>query len=44
VSGNIRYAVYFRLTREGHSDISLHVMTDLWREWDGMGDLARNQL
>jgi hypothetical protein len=36
VSGNIRYAIYFRLSRTGHQDISLDVMTDLWREWDGM--------
>lgn len=41
VSGNIRYAVYFRLAREGHDAISLDVMTDLWREWDGMRALAQ---
>lgn len=36
VSGNIRYGIYFRLSRQGHKDIALDVMTDLWREWDGM--------
>lgn len=41
VSGNIRYAIYFRLKREGHDAISLDVMTDLWREWDGMQALVR---
>lgn len=41
VSGNIRYAIYFRLKRRGHDAISLDVMTDLWREWDGMHDLVR---
>lgn len=40
VSGNIRYAVYFRLSRQGHEAVSLDVMTDLWREWDGMRDLV----
>lgn len=40
VSGNIRYAVYFRLSREGHDAVALDVMTDLWREWDGLRPLA----
>ena len=40
VSGNIRYAIYFRLSRQGHKDVALDVMTDLWREWDGMQALA----
>ncbi len=39
VSPNIRYAIYFRLKRVGHDEIRNEVMTDLWREWDGMREL-----
>jgi hypothetical protein len=40
VSPHIRYAIYFRLKRVGHDEIRHEVMTDLWREWDGMRDLV----
>lgn len=40
VSPNIRYAIYFRLKRIGHDEIRQEVMTDLWREWDGMRELV----
>lgn len=40
VSPNIRYAIYFRLKRVGHDAIRHEVMTDLWREWDGMRALV----
>ena len=40
VSPNIRYAIYFRLKRVGHDEIKHEVMTDLWREWDGMRELV----
>jgi ectoine hydroxylase-related dioxygenase (phytanoyl-CoA dioxygenase family) len=40
VSANIRYAIYFRLKRVGHDSIRSEVMTDLWREWDGMRELV----
>ena len=41
-SANIRYAIYFRLTKHGHDDVRWDCMTDLWREWDGMRDLDRS--
>jgi hypothetical protein len=40
VSPHIRYAIYFRLHRVGHSAIKHEVMSDLWREWDGLRDLV----
>jgi hypothetical protein len=40
VSPHIRYAIYFRLRRVGHSAIMAEVMSDLWREWDGLRALA----
>jgi hypothetical protein len=39
VSPHIRYAIYFRLTRVGHSAVKFDVMSDLWREWDGLREL-----
>lgn len=39
VSPHIRYGIYFRLKRVGHDQIRHEVMTDLWREWDGMREL-----
>ena len=39
-SPHIRYAIYFRLKRVGHDGIRREVMTDLWREWDGMRELV----
>jgi len=40
VSPNIRYAIYFRLKRTGRDEIRTEVMTDLWREWDGLRELV----
>lgn len=40
VSPHIRYAIYFRLKRVGHDEIRHEVMSDLWREWDGMRELV----
>jgi hypothetical protein len=37
---NIRYAIYFRLKRRGHDAIRTEVMTDIWREWDGMSEVV----
>jgi hypothetical protein len=39
-SPHIRYAIYFRLRRAGHDAIRREVMSDLWREWDGMRELV----
>lgn len=36
LSPHIRYAIYFRLHRTGHDAIKREVMSDLWREWDGL--------
>lgn len=36
VSPNIRYAIFFRLTKNGHDDVRWECMTDIWREWEGM--------
>jgi hypothetical protein len=35
-SPHIRYAIYFRLHRVGHEDVTWECMTDIWREWHGM--------
>ncbi len=39
VSDNIRYAIFFRLYREGHGDFCRECMLDIWKEWDGMRDV-----
>ncbi|HVX45365.1 MAG TPA: phytanoyl-CoA dioxygenase family protein [Mycobacteriales bacterium] len=35
-SPHVRYAIYFRLHKVGHDAIKREVMTDIWREWDGL--------
>lgn len=40
VSPHVRYAVFFRLTHVDHEAQKLEVMTDLWREWAGMREVA----
>jgi hypothetical protein len=44
IAGNgaphIRYAVYFRLHHVDHEQLHWECMTDIWREWAGMRDLA----
>ena len=39
-SPNIRYAIYFRLHHVDHDQLHWECMTDIWREWEGMQDLA----
>lgn len=36
VSPHVRYAVFFRLTHVDHDAHKMEVLTDIWREWDGM--------
>jgi hypothetical protein len=36
LSPHVRYAIYFRLYRTGHEEITWECMTDIWREWDGI--------
>ena len=36
LSPYIRYAVYFRLYREGHEEVVWRCMADIWCEWDGV--------
>jgi hypothetical protein len=44
IAGNgaphIRYAVYFRLHHVDHEQLHWECMTDIWREWAGMRELA----
>jgi hypothetical protein len=44
ITGNgaphIRYAVYFRLSHVDHGQLQWECMTDIWREWAGMQELA----
>ena len=41
VGPHVRYAVFFRLFHEAHDPTSTATMTDLWREWDGVGALGK---
>lgn len=36
VSPHTRYALFFRLTHVDHENQKFEVMTDIWREWDGI--------
>ena len=36
-SPHVRYAVYFRLKRKGHDRQKWECLTDVWREWPGIG-------
>jgi hypothetical protein len=36
VSHAIRYAIFFRLKHIHHDDAKWEVMTDIWKQWDGM--------
>jgi hypothetical protein len=36
VSPNTRYALFFRLTHVDHDAQKFEVMTDIWREWEGV--------
>ena len=37
---DIRYAVFFRLKHVDHDEQKLDVMSDIWREWDGMSEVV----
>ncbi len=39
-SPHTRYAVFFRLSHVDHASVKWECMTDIWREWDGIRDLA----
>jgi len=45
ITGNdspyIRYAIFFRLTHVDHDTMKWESMTDIWREWAGMQEIAR---
>lgn len=40
VSPHVRYAIYFRLSHVDHGGQKWEVMTDIWREWEGLRDLV----
>jgi hypothetical protein len=39
VSPNVRYAIFFRIWREGHKALGFDTMTNIWAEWPGMADV-----
>lgn len=39
-SPHVRYVIFFRLHHVEHDALKWECMTDIWREWEGMGDLA----
>lgn len=41
ISPHTRYAIFFRLRHIDHDSQVLEVMTDIWREWDGLREFAR---
>jgi hypothetical protein len=36
----IRYATFFRLMTESHKDYGLDILTDIWKEWDGLREFV----
>lgn len=40
ISPFIRYAVFFRLSHLDHESLHWDCMTDIWREWEGMREIA----
>lgn len=40
VSPHVRYAIFFRLSRDGHSERKMEVMKNIWLEWDGMREIV----
>ena len=40
VGPHVRYAVFFRLARQGHDPSSTATMVDIWREWSGVDNPA----
>ncbi len=43
VSANVRYAVIFRLSHVDQDSQIPQVMTDIWKEWDGMKDIVKER-
>ena len=43
VSPNVRYAVIFRLSHVDHENQMHDVMTDIWREWEGMAEVVNER-
>lgn len=43
VSPFVRYAIFFRLTHVEHDQHKWESMTDIWLEWEGMSELARER-
>ena len=43
VSPHPRYAVYFRLHHVDHRAQRFEALSDIWREWDGMREIAAQQ-
>lgn len=41
ISPNVRYAIYFRLSRINHDSVMREVMTNIWLEWEGMKDVKK---
>jgi hypothetical protein len=39
-SPNVRYAIFFRLSHVDHEHYHWECMTDIWKEWDGMREIA----
>jgi hypothetical protein len=44
VGPHVRYAVFFRLFHAAHDAASTATMTDLWRDWQGLGALGSGRL
>jgi hypothetical protein len=42
-SPNIRYGIFFRLSHVDHERYHWECMTDIWKEWEGMWDVAGNR-
>ncbi|MBW3625129.1 MAG: phytanoyl-CoA dioxygenase family protein [Armatimonadetes bacterium] len=43
VSPHVRYAIFFRLTHVDHADQKWNVMTDIWKEWDGLREALEGE-
>lgn len=46
-TSNIRYAIFFRLSHDQHSEHKWDTMSDAWLEWEGMREIAaaeRNEM
>lgn len=41
VSPQVRYTVFFRLSHVEHDALHWECMTDIWREWEGIGEVVK---